>query len=115
MPLESAPLPDLTTLVGFGVAGNFAGHLEQAGEAADFVRVAADLPGGAPGVAEPPKGIFPWYIPGAGREGGEDAAREGSVDALAAAQLHAVPSFLATFPISHDEILLPEGPAPATG
>ncbi|CAJ1578546.1 DUF5718 family protein [[Mycobacterium] wendilense] len=41
---------------GFGVAGNFAGHLEQAGEAADFVSVVSE--GGAP------KGIFPWYAPG---------------------------------------------------
>ena len=29
----------LRTWFGFGVAGNFAGHLEQAGEAADFVNV----------------------------------------------------------------------------
>ncbi|WP_372941437.1 DUF5718 family protein [Mycolicibacterium sp.] len=41
---------------GFGVAGNFAGHLEQAGEAADFVSVVSE------GTA--PKGIFPWYAPG---------------------------------------------------
>jgi hypothetical protein len=47
---------ELRTWFGFGVAGNFAGHLEQAGEAADFVNVASE------GVA--PKGIFPWYAPG---------------------------------------------------
>ena len=41
---------------GLGVAGNFAGHLEQAGEAADFVSVVSE------GTA--PKGIFPWYAPG---------------------------------------------------
>ncbi|MDX1871472.1 DUF5718 family protein [Mycolicibacterium sp. 120266] len=41
---------------GFGVAGNFAGHLEQAGEAVDFTNVAA--------VGNAPKGIFPWYAPG---------------------------------------------------
>lgn len=41
---------------GFGVAGNFAGHLEQAGEAADFVNVS--------GAGEAPKGIFPFYVPG---------------------------------------------------
>ncbi len=41
---------------GLGVAGNFAGHLEQAGEAADFVTVAT--------AGEAPKGIFPWYVPG---------------------------------------------------
>lgn len=49
-------LDDLRSWFGFGVAGNFAGHLEQAGEAADFVTVASV--GGAP------KGIFPWYAPG---------------------------------------------------
>lgn len=41
---------------GFGVAGNFAGHLDQAGEAIDFQTVVAKE--GAP------KGIFPWYAPG---------------------------------------------------
>ena len=29
----------LKNLIGFGVAGNFAGHLEQAGETPDFVKV----------------------------------------------------------------------------
>ena len=47
---------ELRTWFGFGVAGNFAGHLEQAGEAADFVNVSSE------GAA--PKGIFPWYAPG---------------------------------------------------
>ncbi len=42
---------------GIGVAGNFAGHLEQAGEAADFVNVVAES-------ATAPKGLFPWYMPG---------------------------------------------------
>ncbi len=52
---------DLTALrsgFGFGVAGNFAGHLEQAGEAVDFQAVTA-----AP---DAPKGIFPFYAPGSG-------------------------------------------------
>ena len=48
----------LRDVAGFGVAGNFAGHLEQAGEDADFAAVDA-----AP---EAPKGIFPWYVPGDG-------------------------------------------------
>jgi hypothetical protein len=72
-------LDELRTWFGFGVAGNFAGHLEQAGEAADFVNVASE---GLPG-QEAPKGIFPWYAPG----------YEG---------------FLDEFPLSHDAILLPE-------
>jgi hypothetical protein len=52
------PLSDLRSVFGFGIAGNFAGHLEQAGEAADFTNVAS--------VADLPKGIFPWYAPGSG-------------------------------------------------
>jgi len=43
-------------IAGFGVAGNFTGHLEQAGESSDFlnVEVQDDMA---------PKGIFPFYIP----------------------------------------------------
>jgi hypothetical protein len=41
---------------GIGVAGNFAGHLEQAGEAGDFTHVAA--------AAGAPKGLFPFYVAG---------------------------------------------------
>lgn len=47
----------LRAAAGIGVAGNFAGHLEQAGEAADFVNVVAES-------AQAPKGIFPWHMPG---------------------------------------------------
>lgn len=42
--------------VGFGVAGNFALHLEQAGESADFKDILTDDPNG-------PKGMFPFYLP----------------------------------------------------
>lgn len=41
---------------GIGVAGNFAGHLEQAGEDRDFVAVDAE--------PAAPKGIFPFFTPG---------------------------------------------------
>jgi len=50
-------LDALRQAAGLGVAGNFAGHLEQAGEAADFANV-------VPTAAEAPKGMFPWYVPG---------------------------------------------------
>lgn len=50
------PSTGLTGCFGLGVAGNFAGHLEQAGEAGDFAAV--DAP------REAPKGVFPWYVPG---------------------------------------------------
>ena len=49
---------DFRDAIGLGVAGNFAGHLEQAGEAADFVNVAVKD-------AAAPKGLFPFYVPGA--------------------------------------------------
>jgi len=52
----SLDFAELRSWFGFGVAGNFAGHLEQAGEAVDFVNVKSE------GTA--PKGIFPWYAPG---------------------------------------------------
>ncbi|MBL4829455.1 MAG: hypothetical protein JKY55_06170 [Aliivibrio sp.] len=51
-PLEN----HLSNTIAFGVAGNFAGHLEQAGEANDFLQIE---------VAEEsqPKAIFPIYVP----------------------------------------------------
>ncbi|OCH15175.1 MULTISPECIES: DUF5718 family protein [unclassified Aliivibrio] len=45
-------------VIGFGVAGNFAGHLEQAGEATDFLNVKVEN-------AIQPKALFPFYIPSA--------------------------------------------------
>jgi len=44
------------SIIGFGIAGNFAHHLEQAGESADFLDVEVDE-------ADAPKGIFPTYVP----------------------------------------------------
>ncbi len=43
-------------IIGFGIAGNFAQHLEQAGESADFVDVIVEDEAA-------PKGIFPTYVP----------------------------------------------------
>ena len=74
---------ELRTWFGFGVAGNFAGHLEQAGEAADFVNVQPR----AGEKSEAPKGIFPWYAPG-------------------------VDGFLGEFPLSHDTVALPKSDTP---
>lgn len=68
---------------GIGVAGNFAGHLEQAGEASDFKDLKiAD--------AAAPKGIFPFYVPPAS---GASAADH----------------FLHRYPISADRIRLAPG------
>ncbi len=47
---------DLIETIGLGVAGNFAHHLEQAGELKDFENVVTEAP-------EAPKGIFPFYLP----------------------------------------------------
>jgi hypothetical protein len=47
----------LKEFIGFGIAGNFAHHLEQAGEAGDFINVKVDN-------EKAPKGIFPFYLPG---------------------------------------------------
>ncbi|ALP39599.1 DUF5718 family protein [Aeromonas schubertii] len=44
-------------MMGLGVAGNFAGHLEQAGEASDFVAVMVRD-------KLAPKAMFPFYVPG---------------------------------------------------
>ncbi len=53
---EFYPVKDLTEMATFGVAGNFTGHLEQAGEAADFVNVKT-------AEENAPKAMFPTYIP----------------------------------------------------
>ena len=66
--------------IGFGVAGNFTGHLEQAGEASDFLNVKVSE-------AAAPKGIFPFYIPHDGEPGKES-------------------HFLNCMPVSSDKIIL---------
>jgi hypothetical protein len=46
----------LKEFIGFGIAGNFAHHLEQAGESTDFLNVKVED-------EHAPKGIFPFYLP----------------------------------------------------
>ena len=48
---------ELKNVIGLGVAGNFAHHLEQAGELKDFENVVT-------AEQDAPKGIFPFYLPG---------------------------------------------------
>ncbi len=48
-------MQNLRECIGLGVAGNFAHHLEQAGEDSDFIHIPASV--GAP------KGVFPFYVP----------------------------------------------------
>ncbi|MBO4386794.1 MAG: hypothetical protein J5817_07225 [Treponema sp.] len=72
----------------FGVAGNFTGHLEQAGEAKEFAQVKT-------AEASAPKGVFPTYLPKA--------------DVAFAAFATSVPAFLNVFPFSSDKIIFPKG------
>lgn len=55
-PTLDTELSAMRSWFGIGVAGNFAGHLEQAGEAGDFVNVET--------AESAPKGLFPFYAPG---------------------------------------------------
>lgn len=48
---------DLKDFLGFGVAGNFANHLGEAGEADEFAVIETKE-------KDAPKGMFPFYIPG---------------------------------------------------
>ena len=73
---------DLRKMAAFGVAGNFTGHLEQAGEAADFVNLKT-------AEACAPKAIFPTYIP------------MGEVNEI-------VPGFLHEFPFDPKMIVYPK-------
>lgn len=72
---------DLKKMAAFGVAGNFTGHLEQAGEALDFTNVRTKE-------AKAPKALFPTYI---------------------TSESSKVPSFLKVFPFSPDVIKFPKG------
>lgn len=47
---------DYKKMIGLGVAGNVAGHLDQAGESGGFQNT-------KDGEADAPKGIFPFYLP----------------------------------------------------
>ncbi len=68
----------------FGVAGNFTGHLEQAGEAKDFANVqTADK--------NAPKALFPTYLP------------------KISENPHQTPNFLHQFPFDFQKIIFPKG------
>lgn len=70
---------DLMSVPSFGVAGNFTGHLEQAGEAKDFVNVKT-------AEENAPKALFPTYVPGG-----------------------CAPEFLHVYPFDSEHIIYPEG------
>ncbi len=73
---------DLRTVACFGVAGNFTGHLEQAGEAVDFTKVKT-------AEANAPKAMFPTYLP---------SNFEGKV-----------PAYLTVYPFDEYRIIFPKG------
>ena len=72
----------------FGVAGNFTGHLEQAGEAADFKNVKT-LEQNAP------KAIFPTFLP--------------KKEANLTSDASVIPNFLTIFPFDAKRIIFPKG------
>ena len=74
---------DMTKIATFGVAGNFTGHLEQAGEAFDFKNVKTEE-------VNAPKAIFPTYLP------------------KALGSNNITPEFLHTFPFNKDFISFPK-------
>lgn len=78
---------DLHNIPTFGVAGNFTGHLEQAGEAKDFENVKT-------AEVNAPKALFPTYIPLAPGMAIDDES---------------VPMFLHDFPFDDETIIFPKG------
>ena len=76
---------DLSKMATFGVAGNFTGHLEQAGEAVDFTSVKTRE-------AKAPKAVFPTFIPNL-KHGDESVT----------------PEFLGVFPFDSNRIIFPKG------
>ena len=75
---------DLKRAATFGVAGNFTGHLEQAGEASDFTQVKTKE-------ANAPKALFPTFIP------------------LPQDFVGQTPKFLSVFPFDEYRIIFPKG------
>lgn len=76
----------------FGVAGNFTGHLEQAGEAVDFANVKT-------AEQNAPKAIFPTYIP---------LKSIDKKDKIKNEELAKVPENLLKFPFDQDKIIFPQ-------
>ena len=74
---------ELEKIACFGVAGNFTGHLEQAGEDKDFTKVKT-------AEANAPKAVFPTYLP------------RGSSSVQ-------TPDFLHVYPFDEYSIIVPEG------
>jgi len=79
-------MPKYENFLGLGIAGNFALHLDQAGEAEDFKDIiTAD--------EAAPKGMFPFYLP--------------SYTPLTQDSTRTPKEILTTYPLSHDTVTLP--------
>ncbi len=74
-------MPQFKEFLGLGIAGNFALHLDQAGEAEDFKDIITEDEAA-------PKGMFPFYLP----KNPQTTAKE----------------ILKTYPLSSDTIVLPK-------
>ncbi len=79
---------DTTDIPCFGVAGNFTGHLEQAGEAIDFKNIKTNE-------QNAPKAIFPTFIPLKKSVVHEEAST--------------VPDYLTIYPFNSEKIIFPKG------
>lgn len=80
-------LYDDINFASFGVAGNFTGHLEQAGEAADFVNIVS-------AEKNAPKGVFPTYL-----NNDKKSAKNKKKN---------TPCFLNIFPFDSQKIIFPQ-------
>lgn len=76
---------EMNKIPAFGIAGNFTGHLEQAGEAKDFENVQTKD-------KKAPKAIFPTFIPA-----NKDESKK-----------YNVPDYLLTFPFDSKKIIFPQ-------
>lgn len=90
------------TTPAFGVAGNFTGHLEQAGEDKDFVCIKTVD-------ANAPKAVFATYIPPCKDFCPKDANTQQNIERKQAAHgVQIVPDFLHVYPFSNDTIYMPK-------
>lgn len=98
--MSNYPTPDLSDVLCLGIAGNFAGHLEQAGETPDFVNIQTQT-------ATAPKGIFPYYIPSHSGLLGDSPISATEIryprDLAENAHLQAEPEVCVLFNVSYDE------------
>ncbi len=88
---------DWDSVAGFGVAGNFTGHLEQAGESPDFVAVKTKE-------QHAPKGVFPFYIPTSLTQLGQNPYSSKAIQLLNHAENHQIePEVSILFEVEYED------------